>query len=100
MQSSSLACSADVRPSCTHASTPQIHAGAGLQTCPKPLDKTKVLKDMIFPLCEKLGQTIIFVRTRDSARALHHAVRLSSHVCNPLRGTRVQSLSQLPSFAG
>lgn len=53
---------------------PQTASGV-VQTCPKPLDKTKVLKDMIFPLCEKLGQTIIFVRTRDSARALHHAVR-------------------------
>ena len=35
---------------------------------------------MIFPLCEKLGQTIIFVRTRETARALHAAVsqRLAS----------------------
>ena len=45
------------------------------QTCPKPLDKVRVLKEMIFPLCEKLGQTIIFVRTKDSARSLHQAVR-------------------------
>ena len=34
-----------------------------------------MLREMIFPLCEKLGQTIIFVRTKDSARSLHHAVR-------------------------
>ena len=54
-----------------------------------------MLKDMIFPLCEKLGQTIIFVRTRDSARALHHAVRLRSHPCNPFRGTTKQTLSRL-----
>ena len=43
------------------------------QTCPRPLDKVKVLKEMIFPLCEKLGQTIVFVRTKDSARSLHQA---------------------------
>jgi hypothetical protein len=30
---------------------------------------------MIFPLCDKLGQTIIFVRTRETARNLHRAVR-------------------------
>ena len=30
---------------------------------------------MIFPQCEKLGQTIIFVRTREIARTLHAAVR-------------------------
>ena len=39
------------------------------------MDKVIVLKDMIFPQCEKLGQTIIFVRTREVARALHSAVR-------------------------
>ena len=61
------------------------YAGAP-QDCPKPIDKVLTLKDMIFPLCEKLGQTIIFVRTRDVARALHQAVRpccsaLSPAVC-------------------
>ena len=34
-----------------------------------------MLKDMIFPLCEKLGQTIIFVRSRETARSLHSAAR-------------------------
>lgn len=45
-----------------------------LQECPTPLDKVSVLKEMIFPQCEKLGQTIIFVRTREVARSLHAAV--------------------------
>ena len=40
-----------------------------------------VLKDMIFPQCEKLGQTIIFVRTRETARALHSAARPSYLRC-------------------
>ena len=48
---------------------------AVLQVCPTPQDKLMVLKDMIFPQCEKLGQTIIFVRTRETARALHSAAR-------------------------
>ena len=38
----------------------------------------KVLKEMIFPLIEKVGQTIIFVRTRETARELHNQVRLLS----------------------
>lgn len=37
-----------------------------------------MLKDMIFPLCEKLGQTIIFVRTKDTARRLHQQVCMPS----------------------
>lgn len=48
-----------------------------LQECPTPLDKVSVLKEMIFPQCEKLGQTIIFVRTREVARSLHAAVSLA-----------------------
>ncbi len=31
-----------------------------VQECPTPLDKVLVLEEMIFPQCEKLGQTIIF----------------------------------------
>ena len=46
-----------------------------LQECPTPIDKVVVLEEMIFPQCEKLGQTIIFVRTREIARTLHAAVR-------------------------
>eukprot|EP00878_Enallax_costatus_P015357 GHUV01016085.1.p1 GENE.GHUV01016085.1~~GHUV01016085.1.p1 ORF type:complete len:457 (+),score=103.79 GHUV01016085.1:581-1951(+) len=39
--------------------------------CPSPAEKVAVLKDMIFPNCEKLGQTIIFVRTKETSRQLH-----------------------------
>ena len=45
-----------------------------VQECPTPLDKVLVLEEMIFPQCEKLGQTIS-VRTREIARTLHAAVR-------------------------
>lgn len=54
--------------------------------CPTALDKIRVLKDMIFPQCERLGQTIIFVRTRDTARRLHAEVRRRSHACACVEG--------------
>ena len=54
--------------------------------CPEPLAKVSVLKDAIFPQCEKLGQTIIFVRTRDTARALHAAMEADGHRCTSIEG--------------
>lgn len=54
--------------------------------CPEPLAKVAVLKDAIFPQCEKLGQTIIFVRTRDTARALHAAMEADGHRCTSIEG--------------
>lgn len=52
--------------------------------CPDPNAKTRVLKEMIFPNCEKLGQTIIFVKTRDGARALHRAMEADGYKCTSL----------------
>jgi len=54
------------------------------QDCPQPKDKVRVLKEMIFPQCEKLGQTIIFVRTRETARALHSEARAHPAPARPL----------------
>ncbi|GAB4815736.1 hypothetical protein N2152v2_002782 [Parachlorella kessleri] len=54
--------------------------------CPAPGDKVRVLKDMIFPQCEKLGQTIIFVRTRETARGLHSALEREGHKCTSIEG--------------
>lgn len=54
--------------------------------CPTPQAKVKVLSDMIFPQCEKLGQTIIFVRTRETARALHRAMEKDGHKCTSIEG--------------
>jgi len=54
--------------------------------CPSPQSKVKVLSDMIFPQCEKLGQTIIFVRTRETARALHKAMEKEGHKCTSIEG--------------
>jgi len=53
---------------------------------PSPGDKAAVLKNMIFPNCEKLGQTIIFVRTRAEARALHAAMEADGYRCTSITG--------------
>lgn len=42
--------------------------------CPDELAKIHVIKDYIFELGENVGQTIIFVRTRNSARMLHQSL--------------------------
>jgi len=55
-------------------------------TCPSQAAKAAVLRDMVFPLCEKLGQTIIFVRTRETARALHAAMEADGHRCTSIEG--------------
>ena len=41
---------------------PPPHPRLSPLRCPNKEAKTRVLKEMIFPNCEKLGQTIIFVR--------------------------------------
>ncbi|XP_074268820.1 DEAD-box ATP-dependent RNA helicase 38 [Silene latifolia] len=43
-------------------------------SCPDELAKVQVIKDKILELGQKLGQTIIFVRTRASAGSLHKAL--------------------------
>uniref|UniRef100_F6HKE9 Helicase C-terminal domain-containing protein n=1 Tax=Vitis vinifera TaxID=29760 RepID=F6HKE9_VITVI len=42
--------------------------------CPDELSKILVIKDKIFEIGQKLGQTIIFVRTKNSAGMLHKAL--------------------------
>lgn len=54
--------------------------------CPTPAAKETVLKDMIFPAAEKLGQSIIFVRTRASCARLHAALEAAGHKCTSIRG--------------
>lgn len=54
--------------------------------CPVATDKQKVLRDMIFPNCEKLGQTIIFVQTRQIARQLHDVMEKEGHSCTSISG--------------
>eukprot|EP00899_Mesostigma_viride_P000589 jgi/Mesvir1/10530/Mv21769-RA.3 len=54
--------------------------------CPTPSDKSKVLRERIFPVCENLGQTIIFVRTREWARKLHQEMERDGHKCTSIEG--------------
>lgn len=54
--------------------------------CPTAQDKQKVLKDMIFPNCEKLGQTIVFVASRANAHALHRVLELEGFPCTSISG--------------
>lgn len=52
---------------------------------------------MIFPNCEKLGQTIIFVRTREAARTLHSRMEAEGYKCTSItvRGAAARLLSAL-----
>jgi len=59
--------------------------------CPTRGDKTGVLKEMIFPVCEKLGQTIIFVRTRETASSLHTELEKDGHKCTSIQGSMEHS---------
>lgn len=43
-------------------------------SCPDELSKIMVIKDKILELGQKVGQTIIFVKTRNSAAMLHRAL--------------------------
>ena len=48
--------------------------------------KYTVLSNMVFPNCEKLGQTIIFVRSRSYARLLHRRLTGDGHTCTAISG--------------
>mmetsp|Transcript_26815 Transcript_26815/g.58465 ORF Transcript_26815/g.58465 Transcript_26815/m.58465 type:complete len:483 (+) Transcript_26815:39-1487(+) len=54
--------------------------------CPDRNAKTRVLKEMIFPNCEKLGQTIIFVRSREMAKTLHTEMEKEGYKCTSIQG--------------
>eukprot|EP00775_Hariotina_reticulata_P011099 gene11099-11253_t len=54
--------------------------------CPNTASKVKVLQEMIFPNCEKLGQTIIFVRTKDTSRALHAQMQNMGYKITSIQG--------------
>lgn len=48
--------------------------------------KDKLLKESIFPNCEKLGQTIIFVRSKRTARALHASLKSLAFTVSCIEG--------------
>ncbi|WOK97199.1 DEAD-box ATP-dependent RNA helicase 38-like isoform X1 [Canna indica] len=58
--------------------------------CPDELAKVEVIKDRIFEYGQKLGQTIIFVRTRNSATLLHKSLTAAGYECTSVQGALKQ----------
>ncbi|GAB2277922.1 DEAD-box ATP-dependent RNA helicase 38 [Dionaea muscipula] len=58
--------------------------------CPDELAKVGVIKDKIFEIGEKVGQTIIFVRTRNSAKMLHKALVDFGYEVTTIQGALTQ----------
>ncbi|KAL3532014.1 hypothetical protein ACH5RR_005535 [Cinchona calisaya] len=58
--------------------------------CPDELAKLMVIKDKIMELGEKVGQTIIFVRTRNSASALHQSLVSFGYEVTSIQGALKQ----------
>eukprot|EP01018_Ginkgo_biloba_P020771 Gb_07273 [translate_table: standard] len=54
--------------------------------CPDEHAKIEVLKERIFPLAEKLGQSIIFVSTREMASMLHSKLEAEGYKCTSIQG--------------
>jgi hypothetical protein len=52
--------------------------------CPDRNAKVHVLKEMIFPNCERLGQTIIFCLSREGARSLHAEMERAAYKCTSI----------------
>lgn len=59
--------------------------------CPDELSKVEVIKDKIFEFGEKVGQTIIFVRTRHSASMLHKTLLSEGYECTSIQGAIEQA---------
>jgi len=54
--------------------------------CPDERAKVLVIRDRIFELAENLGQTIIFVRTRNNAAMLHKALAELGYTVTTVQG--------------
>ncbi|XP_077244576.1 P-loop containing nucleoside triphosphate hydrolases superfamily protein [Tasmannia lanceolata] len=60
--------------------------------CPDELAKIKVIKDKIFELARKWGQTIVFVRTRNSAMILYKELENFGYDCTCIHGALQQDV--------
>ncbi|XP_078165329.1 DEAD-box ATP-dependent RNA helicase 38-like isoform X2 [Carex rostrata] len=58
--------------------------------CPDELSKIEVIRDRIFEFGQKVGQTIIFVRTRDSTKMLQSALTKEGYECTAIQGALKQ----------
>ncbi|KAL6145677.1 hypothetical protein ACLB2K_056362 [Fragaria x ananassa] len=54
--------------------------------CPDELDKIEVIRSKIFDLGDYIGQTIIFVRSRNSAKMLHEELVRDGHSVTTVHG--------------
>ncbi|XP_002987850.2 DEAD-box ATP-dependent RNA helicase 38 [Selaginella moellendorffii] len=54
--------------------------------CPSEAAKFEVLKDRIFPIAEKLGQSIIFAKSQRSVTELHEKLEADGHKCSSIQG--------------
>uniref|UniRef100_A0A061R2Y7 RNA helicase n=1 Tax=Tetraselmis sp. GSL018 TaxID=582737 RepID=A0A061R2Y7_9CHLO len=54
--------------------------------CPNEEAKTSLLKEMVFPNCENLGQTIIFVKTRERCKNLHSELTRDGYKVTAIHG--------------
>jgi ATP-dependent RNA helicase DDX19/DBP5 len=58
--------------------------------CPDELAKIEVIRDRIFEFGQKVGQTIIFVRTRESTKMLQSALTSEGYECTAIQGALKQ----------
>lgn len=58
--------------------------------CPDELSKIMVIKDRILELGEKVGQTIVFVRSRNSASNLHQSLVSLGYMVTTIQGALKQ----------
>jgi ATP-dependent RNA helicase DDX19/DBP5 len=58
---------------------------------PDETAKIEVIRDKIFEFGQKVGQVIIFVRTRQSTRNVHNALTREDYVCSSIQGSLDQS---------
>jgi len=54
--------------------------------CPDKDTKLIVLREIIFPMAENMGQTIIFTRTKATCRAVHQQLNAAGWKCSSVEG--------------
>uniref|UniRef100_M8CPE2 RNA helicase n=1 Tax=Aegilops tauschii TaxID=37682 RepID=M8CPE2_AEGTA len=58
---------------------------------PDEAAKIEVIRDKIFEFGQKVGQVIIFVRTRNSTKNVHNALTKEDYVCSSIQGSLDQA---------
>ncbi|KAJ3702433.1 hypothetical protein LUZ61_006138 [Rhynchospora tenuis] len=62
--------------------------------CPDELAKIEVIRDRIFEFGQKVGQTIIFVRTKASTKMLQSALTKEGYECTAIQGAQDQEVRE------